>query len=391
MIDKPKPLRISIGPRVRKSPFFDATLRYGATAFTVYNHVYMPTAYGNDEQNYWSLVNDVTLWDVSCQRQIEISGPDAFDFIQFLTPRDMSKCEVGQCQYMVLTDEAGGIVNDAVMLRLEENLFWLSPGDGDVLMWAKGVAVNSGMNVTVTEPDVSPLQLQGPKAPLVAYDLFGDWALDLKYYRLQETVLDGIPLVVSRTGWSGELCYEIYLRDSQYGEQLWERIMDVGKRHNIAPSAPNMIRSLEGGLLSYISDITLSDNPYVLGMGKFVDFDQPGEFIGKEALKKIQQDGPKRQLVGVEIDGDPLTSLNDEFWNLTVGAAKVGHVTRCAYSPRLEKNIGWANVPTKHSEIGTELTLFTPQGERQATVCEAPWIKSFIAIPEELKEQARKD
>ena len=390
MIDKPKPLRISIGPRVRKSPFFDATLRYGATAFTVYNHVYMPTAYGNDEQNYWSLVNDVTLWDVSCQRQIEMSGPDAFDFIQFLTPRDMSKCEVGQCQYMVLTDEAGGIVNDAVMLRLEENLFWLSPGDGDVLMWAKGVAVNSGMNVTVTDPDVSPLQLQGPKAPLVAYDLFGDWALDLKYYRLQETVLDGIPLVVSRTGWSGELCYEIYLRDSQYGEQLWERIMDVGKRHNIAPSAPNMIRSLEGGLLSYISDITLSDNHYVLGMGKFVDFDQPGEFMGKEALKKIQQDGPKRRLVGVEIDGDPLTSLNDEFWNLTVGAAKVGHVTRCAYSPRLEKNIGWANVPTEHSEIGAELTLFTPQGERQATVCEAPWVKSIIAIPEELKEQARK-
>jgi len=390
MNNEAKPPRISIGPRVRKSPYFAATLRYGAEAFTVYNHVYMPTTYGNDEQNYWSLVNDVTLWDVTCQRQVEISGPDAFDFIQFLTPRDMSKCNVGQCQYTVLTDADGGIINDAVMLRIEENLFWLSPGDGDVLMWAKGVAVNCGMKVTVTEPDVSPLQLQGPKAPLVAYDLFGDWALDLKYYRLQETVLDGIPLVVSRTGWSGELCYEIYLRDSQYGEQLWERIMDVGKRHNIAPSAPNMIRSLEGGLLSYVSDITLNDNPYVLGMGKFVDVDQPGEFIGKEALKKIQQDGPKRRLVGVEIDGDPLTSLNDAFWNLIVGASKVGHVTRCAYSPRLEKNIGWANVPVEQSEIGTELTLFTPQGKRQATVCEAPWVKSFIAIPEELKEQARK-
>ena len=389
MSNKPKAPRISIGPRVRKSPFFDATLRYGAEAFTVYNHVYMPTTYGNDEQNYWSLVNDVTLWDVTCQRQVEISGPDAFDFIQFLTPRDMSKCDVGQCRYMVLTDADGGIINDAVMLRIEENLFWLSPGDGDVLMWAKGVAVNCGMDVTVTEPDVSPLQLQGPKAPLVAYDLFGDWALDLKYYRLQETVLDGIPLVVSRTGWSGELCYEIYLRDSQYGEQLWERIMDVGKRHNIAPSAPNMIRSLEGGLLSYVSDITLKDNPYVLGMGKFVDCDQPGEFIGKEALKKIQQDGPKRRLVGVEIDGDPLTSLNDAFWNVTNDDVEVGHVTRCAYSPRLEKNIGWANVPTEHSEIGTKLTLFTPQGERQAIVCEAPWVKSFIAIPEELKQQAR--
>jgi len=390
MNNEAKAPRISIGPRVRKSPYFAATLRYGAEAFTVYNHVYMPTTYGKDEQNYWSLINDVTLWDVTCQRQIEISGPDAFDFIQLLTPRDMSKCDVGQCQYMVLTDADGGIINDAVLLRIEENLFWLSPGDGDVLMWAKGVAVNCGMDVTVTEPDVSPLQLQGPKAPLVAYDLFGDWALDLKYYRLQETVLDGIPLVVSRTGWSGELGYEIYLRDSQYGEQLWERIMNAGKRHNIAPSAPNMIRRLEGGLLSYISDITLNDNPYVLGMGKFVDFDQPGEFIGKEALKKIQQDGPKRRLVGVEIGGEPLTALNDAFWDLNVGASKVGHVTRCAYSPRLEKNIGWANVPAEHSEIGTELALLTPHGERPATVCEAPWVKSYIAIPEELKEQARR-
>ncbi len=390
MIDQPKPLRISIGPRVRKSPFFDATLRYGAEAFTVYNHVYMPTTYGSDEQDYWSLVNDVTLWDVTCQRQIEISGPDAFDFVQFLTPRDMSKCEVGQCRYTVLTDEAGGIVNDAVLLRLEESLFWLSPGDGDVLMWAKGVAVNSGMNVVITEPDVSPLQLQGPKAPLVAYDLFGDWALELKYYRLQETVLDDIPLVVSRTGWSGELGYELYLRDSQYGDRLWERIMDVGKRHNIVPSAPNMVRSLEGGLLSYVSDITLNDNPYVIGMDKFVDFDQSGEFIGKEALRKISEDGPKRQLVGVEIGGDPFTVLNDAFWNVTIGDVKVGHVTRCAYSPRLEQNIGWANLSAEHSEIGTELTLVTPTGTRRARVCKAPWFASQVSIPEELREQARR-
>jgi aminomethyltransferase len=390
MNNEDKAPRISIGPRVRKSPFFDATLRYGAEAFTVYNHVYMPTTYDRDEKDYWSLVNDVTLWDVTCQRQVEISGPDAVDFIQFLTTRDMSKCEVGQCQYMVLTDEAGGIINDAVMLRIEEDLYWLSPGDGDVLMWAKGVAVNSGMNVVITEPDVSPLQLQGPKAPLVAYDLFGDWALDLKYYRLQETILDGIPLVVSRTGWSGELGYELYLRDGQYGDRLWERIMDAGKRHNIVATAPNMIRSLEGGLLSYVSDITRHDNPYVIGMGKFVDFGQPGKFIGEEALRKISEEGPERRLVGVEIGGDPFTSLNDAFWNLTDGAEKVGHVTRCAYSPRLEKNIGWANVPAEHSEVGTELTLVTPTGTRRARVCKAPWFSSQVSIPEELKEQARR-
>ncbi|MDH3434027.1 MAG: glycine cleavage system protein T, partial [Gammaproteobacteria bacterium] len=292
---------------------------------------------------------------------------------------------VGQCQYMALTNQEGGIVNDAIMLRLEEQLFWLSPGDGDVLWWAMGVAVNSGMDVKVREPDVSPLQLQGPKSPRVARELFGDWAVEMKYYRLRETVLDGIPLVVSRTGWTGELGYELYLRDSQFGDQLWERVMDAGRPHNIVPAAPSTIRSIEGGLLSYVSDMTVDDNPYVIGMGQFVDFAQPGDFIGKEALKKISVAGPRRRLVGVEIRGDPLTAPNEEFWDVTDGTTKVGHVTRCVYSPRLEKNIGWANVATDFADIGTELRVVSTQGDMAAVVCEAPWFKPQIQIPEEMK------
>ena len=256
-------------------------------------------------------------------------------------------------------------------------------------MWAKGVAVNSGMDVTVIEPDVSPLPIQGPKAPLLGYDLFGDLALDLKYYRLAETTLDGIPLVVSRTGWSGELGYDVYLRDSQYGDQLWERVMEAGKPYNIAPIAPNMVRSVEGGLLSYVSDITLDDNPFVIGMDKFVDFDQEGDFIGREALLEVSEQGPERRLIGVEVDGDPFDSLNDAFWAITDGNQKVGHLTRCVYSPRLKKNIGWANVPVGLSEVGTGLTLETPLGERQAIVCKAPWFAPHIKIPEELKAKAR--
>ena len=298
-----KPLQISIGPRVHKSPFFEATLRAGAEAFTVYNHVYMPTSYGDNLRDYWSLVNDVTLWDVTCQRQIQLAGPDAMQFAQYMTPRDMSKCEVGQCLYMPLTDDQGGIVNDAVLLRVEEDLIWLSPGDGDVLMWAKGLAINSGMVVEVTEPDVSPLQLQGPKSPHVAHALFGGWALDLKYYRLQETMLGNIPLVVSRTGWSGELGYELNLRDAQYGDELWERVMEAGKPFGIRPIAPNITRSIEGGLLSYVSDITLDDNPFTIGMDRFVEFDQEGEFVGREALRKIADEGPARRLIGINIDG----------------------------------------------------------------------------------------
>ena len=372
---------ISFGPRVRKSPFFDATLRYGAKSFTVYNHTYMPTCYTSPVEEYWSLVKGVTLWDVSCQRQVEITGPDAFRFIQFLTPRDMSRCEVGQCQYMVLTNQDGGIVNDAVLLRVREDQFWLSPGDGDVVMWASGVAVNSGMDVRVFDPDVSPLQLQGPKSPYVARDLFGRWALQLRYYRLAETTLDGIPLVVSRTGWSGELGYEIYLKDSRYGEQLWEKIMAAGKPYGITPAAPNTIRSIEGGLLSYVSDIALTDNPFVIGMDKFVNLDQGDDFIGKAALTRIKAEGTKRRLVGIEIDGAPLIGSNEEFWAVSDNKQRIGHVTRCVYSPRLEKNIGWANVPTEYSAIGTAIAVTTTEDERRATVCAAPWIKPEITIP----------
>lgn len=380
----PPPL-ISFGPRVRKSPFFDATLRYGAKSFTVYNHTFLPTSYGDDVADYWSLVNDVTLWDVTCQRQVEISGPDAFRFIQFLTPRDMSKCELGQCQYLALTNQDGGIVNDAVMLRLEEQLFWLSPGDGDVLWWAMGVAVNSGMDVNVTEPDVSPLQLQGPKSPLVAKDLFGKWAVELKYFGLRETMLAGIPLVVSRTGWSGELGYELYLRDGQYGDELWERVMEAGKPYNIAATAPSTVRSIEGGLLSYVSDISLEDSPYVIGMDRFVDFDHPDDFIGREALKTMSVEGPKRRLVGIEIHGDALPTSNEEHWDITDGSKIIGHVTRCAHSPRLDKNIGWANVPIEFANMGTDLIAISPHGDLHAVVCEAPWFKPQIKIPDEMK------
>ena len=376
---------LSIGPRVRKSPYFDATLRYGATAFTIYNHTYLPASYGDNVRDYWSLVEDVTLWDVACQRQVEITGSHAFEFVQFLTPRDMSRCEVGQCQYMTLTNQDGGIVNDAILLRVEQDRFWLSPGDGDVLWWAMGVAVNSGLDVTVREPDVSPLQLQGPKAPLVARDLFGQWAVEMKYYRLQETELDGIPLVVSRTGWSGELGYELYLRDSQYGDALWERVMQAGQPYNIRAAAPSTIRSIEGGLLSYVSDITLDDNPFVIGMERFVDFEQPGDFIGKAALQKVAAGGPARRLVGIEIDGPAFAAPNEEFWDITCNGETVGHVTRCVHSPRLDRNIGWANLPTRLAEIGTELYVASPTGERRAVVCEAPWFKPQTRIPDALE------
>ena len=377
------PPYISIGPRVRKSPFFDATRRDGARAFTVYNHMYMPTLYEGPEAEYWSLVNDVTIWDVSCQRQVEINGPDAFELIQLLTPRDMSKCQVGQCQYLVLTDNAGGIINDAVMLRVGEQQFWISPGDGDVYLWVQGVAARSGLDVNVFEPDVSPLQVQGPKSPYVARKLFGDDILKLKYYWMIETELDGIPLAVSRTGWSGEFGYELYLRDGSQGTKLWDIVRDAGREFDMRPITPNIIRSIEGGLLSYCSDITREDNPYVIGFDFFVDFDQ-GDFVGREALMKIADEGAKRKLVGIEFEHEPFPMTNSQFYPVLDSGRKVGHVTRCIYSPRLEKNIGYANVPVEYAEVGTELMFSCPLGDIPASVVEWPWFPAVKKLPDDL-------
>jgi aminomethyltransferase len=371
--------QLTIGPRVRKSPYFDATVRWGVKAFTVYNHMYMPTVYTDPVDEYWKLVNDVTLWDVACERQVEITGPDAANFVQFLTPRNLQRCRVGQCRYLILTAEDGGILNDAVLLRLGVNQFWLSPGDGDMLLWAQGVAVSSGMDVTIDEPDASPLQLQGPKAPRVAQALFGGWALDLGYYHLKETELDGIPLVLSRTGWSGELGYELFLRDGRQGDALWEKVMKAGKPYRIAPIAPNLIRSVEGAIFSYVSDIAREDNPFTIGFDRMVDLDH--DFIGREALTKIKVDGVKRRLVGVEISGVPLPGSNDQFWTVAVGGTKVGRVTRCAYSPRLKKNVGFVNVPTEYSEAGSKLTIAVPSGDAEATVVPTPFVESQKKIP----------
>jgi aminomethyltransferase len=380
--DNPKcPPAISFGPRVRKSPYFNATLRYGAAAFTIYNHMYMPTSYGNPVDEYWHLVRDVTLWDVSCQRQIEITGPDALQFMELLTPRDLSNCPPNQCLYVILSDHDGGTVNDAVLMRLADDKFWLSPGDGDVILWAQGVAIHSGLDVRIIEADVCPLQLQGPKSPHVAYKLFGDVALELAYYHVVELELQGIPLALSRTGWSGELGYEIYLRDHIHGDMLWEMVMEAGREHNIAPAAPNTIRSIEGGILSYVSDIRSGDSAYTIGLGRLVNLDKKAPFIGREALRRIHQQGRHRRLVGIEIDAAPI-SHNESFWKVTHNDEIVGHVSRCVFSPRLERNIGFANVPEELTPIGTHLVIETPQGPADASVVKTPWFPAQKIIPE---------
>ena len=361
------------GTQIRKSPYFDSTVKWGATGFSVYNHMYIPRDFGDPEQNFWNLIEKAILCDVAVERQVEITGPDAYKFTQLLTPRDLSKLAIGQCKYVLITNNDGGILNDPVLLRLAENHFWLSLADSDVLLWAQGVAVNSGLNVQIKEPDVSPLQLQGPTSGDIMVKLFGEDIKDLKYYWLKEYNLDGIPLIISRTGWSSELGYEIYLRDGSKGNELYEKIMEAGKEHGLKPGHTSSIRRIEGGMLSYHADADINTNPFELGLDRLVSLDSDIDFVGKKALKKIKQDGIKRKQVGLEIDCKPLTGPNTTFWPVEKNNKKIGKITSAVYSPRLKKNIALAMIEIEQSETGTKLEVITNEGKYNSVVVEKPF------------------
>jgi glycine cleavage system T protein len=372
---------IARGARVRRSPFFEATQRWGCKSYTVYNHMLLPSYYDDPVQEYWKLIEGVTLWDVGVERQVEITGPDAFAFTNLLTPRDLSRCKVGQAKYVLIIDENGGIINDPVLLRLGENHFWLALADSDVLLWAKGVALRSEMRVQIREPDVSPLQIQGPKSKEVMDRLFGQEILELPYYHFAEKELDGIPLVVTRTGWTGEIGYEIYLRDGSRGVELWEKVMEAGKPFGITPTGPSDIRRIEAGILNYGVDMTLETSPYEVGLERLVESNKKTDFIGMEALRRIRAEGVKQKLVGIEVDGAPL-DLNLTRWPVSRDGRPTGQVTSAVFSPRLKKNIGYAIVPIEHAGLGTSLSVTVPgQGDRMATVAVKPFIDPAKEIP----------
>ena len=361
------------GTQIRKSPYFDSTVKWGATGFSVYNHMYIPRDFGSPEQNFWNLIEKSILCDVAVERQVEITGPDAYKFIQLLTPRDLSKLSVGQCKYVLIVNNEGGILNDPVLLRLAENHFWLSLADSDVLLWAQGVAVNSGLNVKISEPDVSPLQLQGPTSQEIMVKLFGESIRDLKYYWLREYDLDEIPLIVSRTGWSSELGYEIYLRDGSRGNELYEKIMEAGKKYGLQPGHTSSIRRIEGGMLSYHADADIHTNPFELGLDRLVNLDSEVNYIGKDALKKIKQNGIKRKQVGLEINCDALSGPNTTFWPVKKEGELIGKVTSAVYSPRLKKNIALAMIKINYSDIGNQLEVETNEGKYLAKIVEKPF------------------
>jgi glycine cleavage system aminomethyltransferase T len=370
------PALLQRGARLKRSPYFAATQRAGCRGYTVYNHMLLPIRYDEFEAEYRRLLADVTLWDVSVERNVEIAGRDGYRFAELLTPRELSRCAVGEGRYVLITDEAGGIINDPVLLRIEENRFWLACADSDVLLWAKGVARGSGLQVELRELDVAPLQVQGPKSRELIRDLFGDATLSLKYYQFINTRLEGIPVIVTRTGWTGELGYELYLLDPARGVDLWNRVMEAGGRYNIAPTGPSDIRRIEAGIFNYGIDMTLDNNPYELGLERLVNLDKAADFIGREALRKIAQEGVKKKLVGLEIGG---TKMDMNFTRYPIRGG--GFVTSCVYSPRLKKNIGYGWLSVERAKEGARLEIDSPDAVRPAVVVPLPFIDPKKEIP----------
>lgn len=341
---------------------------------TVYNHMVMPVFYEGMEEGYHDLTEGVTVWDVGGERQVEITGPDAAEFTQHLVTRDITRIPPGRARYTLVCQEDGGILNDPVLLRLGENHFWLSLADSDVLLWAKGLAHGSGYEVHIGEPDVSPVQIQGPRSADLMRPLFGRVVDEMKFYQFIETVLDGVPLVVSRTGWSGEFGYEIFLRDGSKGAWLWNRLFEAGEPHGVKAGAPNNIRRIEAGLLSYGTDMDSTMNPLELGLDRFVDLEGPDDFIGKAALIKVRESGPMRGRIGLFIDGDPIRQSPIRWWPVTIDGADTGVVTSATWSPGLERNIAYAVVRIDHAIPGLSATVHTPDTPLQSTTTAIPFV-----------------
>lgn len=368
--------QIHIGPNIRKSPYFDATVADGARSFSVYNHMYLPGSFGDPEAEYDRLLHGVAMWDVGAQRQVEVAGPDAERLARYLTTRDLAGTSAGQGRYVPLCNHDGILINDPVLLKFSETRYWFSIADSDIALWADGIARERGLDVRIVEPDVAPMAIQGPKAGNLARDLFGDWVLDLRYFWFRETELAGIPLVLARSGWSKQGGFELYLLDGARGGDLWEAVKRAGRPYDIGPGAPNDQERLESGLISYGADARYQQcpaNPFELGLGNMVQLDRPDDFIGRAALRRIREYGVRRRRVGLFIEGDPVPP-NGHPLDLTVAGDVVGVACEIGYSPRLERNIGVAILDNGIGDDEAALTIRLGATTRPASITALPFV-----------------
>jgi aminomethyltransferase len=372
------------GARNRRTPYFEATQRYGPKGYTVYNHMYFPIRFDSFEAEFDTLLNAVTLWDVSVERCLEISGPDGFRFAQLLTPRDLSTCAVGQAKYVLICDRDGGIVNDPVLTRMDETTFWFALASSDALLFARGLKnAYPELDVTIREADVAPLQVQGPRSKDLMVKLLGDGILDLKYYWWRNAEIAGVPVVVTRTGWTSEVGYEVYTTDTTRGVDVYEAIMKTGEEFGIKPTGPSDIRRIEGAIFNWGADMTYENNAYEMGLERLVDLDTLSDdaCLSAAAYRAIRDQGVSRRINGVRLDGEPFPALNNVKWPAFSGDLPVGKVTSAIHSPRLGMNIGYCWLPADRSIEGTTFEVETEWGTRQATVTPMPFVDPSKEIP----------
>jgi glycine cleavage system aminomethyltransferase T len=358
--------------RLRPSPFYASAVGEGMTAASIYNRMIMPTSYGDPAAEYWRLINGVSQWDVGVERQVQLKGPDAGRLAQILSPRDLSGCKVGQGKYVPLCNHRGTIINDPILLKLADDLYWLSIADSDIWFWASAIAAERGLDVQVSEPDVSPMALQGPKAEDVVALVMGDWVRTLKYFWFRETEINGIPVAVQRSGWSKQGGFEIYLKDGTRGTELWNIFKEAGQPWGIGPGAPATAERTESGLVSVGGDTDDMTNPFEVRLGKYVDLDVADDVVGIQALRRIKAEGVKRQL-GLVLEGETPRPLGFRREDILRNGQRIGMMTNCVWSPRMKSNIGYALIDAS-VPAGDTVQVMRDHGPVSANLVELPFL-----------------
>ena len=363
-----------VSRRNRRTPFTDRVEAHGVKGYSIVNHTLLPKSFGRSvEEDYWHLREHVQIWDVSCQRQVEIRGKDAKKLVQWMTPRNLDRSETGQCLYSPLIDENAGMINDPVILKRDEDWYWLSIADSDVLLWAKGLALGMKMEVQIQEPDVSPLAVQGPKAEKLMIRVFGESISRLPFFRFGIFPFEGRNLVIARSGYSRQGGFEIYLDQTELGGKLWDTLWEAGKDLEVSPGCPNLIERVEGGLLSYGNEMTRGNNPLECNLEKFCDLNGSVQYIGRSRLLEIAEQGVDQRIRGIVFEGTPSPPCGFP-WPLESNGQKVGYTTTVVWSPRLKTNLALAMVNKAYWETGDEVRIQLPDGSmREGYVTDLPF------------------
>ncbi|NQU58229.1 MAG: dimethylsulfoniopropionate demethylase [Rhodospirillales bacterium] len=364
---------LSVSRRTRQTPFSNRVTEHGVKAYTVYNHMLLPAVFESLEADCRHLKTHVQVWDVACERQVEVRGPDAARLLQMLTPRNLGKMALGQCLYTPMVDETGGMLNDPLTLKLADDRYWISIADSDLLLWIKGLAYGLHLQVDVEEPDVSPLAIQGPKSNELVARVFGEAVRDIAFFRFAVLPFEGHDFIIARSGYSKQGGFEIYVDGGHLGEPLWDALFAAGKDLNVRAGGPNQIERIEAGLLSYGNDMTRENNPYECGLGKFCHTQSAIEFVGRDALLRVFEEGPVQQIRSLAIDGDSLPPCI-MAWAVYANGKRVGQVTSATKSADFETNVAIGMIQLTHWQDGTRVEVETPVGMRTATVKENSFI-----------------